>query len=67
MTARSDRFSAGQNDFEGYLILLRDYQAWDGQQELKAFAELYAVNINVYDRMTSSNHMDHISSGISTN
>ena len=28
MTARSDRFSAGYNDFENYLILLRDYQAW---------------------------------------
>ena len=67
MTARSDRFSAGQNDFESYLILLRDYQACGGQQELQAFAELYAVNINVYDRMTSSNPMYHISSWISTN
>ena len=67
MTERSDRFSAGQNYFESYLILLRDYQAWGGQQELQAFAELYAVNINVYDRMTSSNPMYHISSGISTN
>ena len=67
MTARSDRFSAGQNDFEGYLILLRDYQAWGGQQELQVFAELYAVNINVYDKITSSNPMYHISSGISTN
>ena len=55
ITARSDRFSAGQNDFEDYLIRLRDYRAWCGQQELHAFAKLYAVNINVYDRMTSSN------------
>ena len=61
MTARSDRFSAGQNDFEDYLILLRDYQAWCGQQELHAFAKLYAVNVNVYDRMTSSNPIYHIS------
>ena len=67
LTARSDRFSAGQNDFESYLILLQDYQAWGGQQELQAFAELYVVNINVYDRMTSSNPMYDISSGISTN
>ena len=66
MTARSDRFSAGQNDFEDYLILLRDYQAWCGQQELHAFAKLYAVNINVYDRITTSNPIYHISSGIST-
>ena len=28
MTANIERFSAGQNDFEGYLILLRDYHAW---------------------------------------
>ena len=41
MTARSDRFSVRQNDFECYLILLRDYQAWGGQQELQAFADLY--------------------------
>ena len=67
MTARSDRFSAGQNDFESYLILLRDYQAWGGQQEQQGFSELYAVNIKVYDRMTSSNPMYHISSGIRTN
>ena len=67
MTSRSDRFSAGQNDFESYLILLRDYQAWGRQQELQAFAELYAIDINVYDRMTSSNPMYHISSGISIN
>ena len=66
ITARSDRFSAVQNDFEDYLILLRDYQAWCGQQELHAFAKLYAVNINVYDRMTSSNSIYHISSGINT-
>ena len=66
ITARSDRFSAVHNDFEDYLILLRDYQAWCGQQELHAFAKLYAVNINVYDRMTSSNPIYHISSGINT-
>ena len=62
MTANRERFSAGQNDFEGYLILLRDYHAWSDQQELQAFAELYDVNIEVYNRMTCSNHMYHISS-----
>ena len=64
MTANRERFFAGQNDFEGYLILLRDYYAWGGQQELRAFAELYDVNIEVYGRMTCSNPMNHISSGL---
>ena len=64
MTVHRERFSAGQNDFEGYLILLRNYQAWDGHQELQAFAELYSVNIDVYDLITSSNPMYHISSGL---
>ena len=64
MTANRERFSSGQNDFEGYLILLRDYHAWGGQKELQAFAELYDVNIEVYDRMTCSNPMYHISSGL---
>ena len=66
ITARSNRFSARHNDFEDYLILLRDYQAWCGQQELHAFAKLYAVNINAYNRMTSSNPIYHILSGINT-
>ena len=67
MSTRSERFSTGHNDFKGYLILLRDYQECGGQQELQAFADLYAGNINIYNRMTSSNPMNHISSGISTN
>ena len=40
MTAKSERFSAGQNDIEGYLILLCDYQSWGGQKQFQAFAEL---------------------------
>ena len=67
MSARSERFSGGQNDFKDYLILLIDYQTWSGQQELQAFADLYVVNISFYDRITSSNPMYYISSGISTN
>ena len=67
MSTKSERFSGGQNDLEGSLILLRDYQAMGGQQELQTFAELYAVNINVYDKIASSNPMYHISYVISTN
>ena len=48
MTVGSERFSAGQNNFEVYLILLEDYQAWGVHPELQALAELYSVNINVY-------------------
>ena len=36
------------------------------EQELQAFAELYGINIDVYDRMTSSTPMYHISSGLNT-
>ena len=64
MTANRERFSTGQNGFEGYLILLSDYLVWGFQQELQAFAELYDVNIEVYERMTCSNPMYHISSGL---
>ena len=66
MSARREIFSR-KNDLEGYLILLCDYQVWGSQQEFQAFAELYIVNINVYDKMICSNPMYHISSRISTN
>ena len=49
-----------------YLILLFDYLGWGSQQEHLVFAELHGVNIEVYDRVTSSNPMYHISYGLIT-
>ena len=45
---------------------MKDYQAWGVHPELQSLAELYSVNINVYDIIPSSNSLYHISSGLNT-
>ena len=51
-------------DFNQYVKKIRDSDYWGGNQELVAFSELYGVNIEVYDRITSNSPRYIIENGV---